>query len=313
MHGYNFTERTRKVLAFAREEANALRHEYVGTEHILLGLIREGSGVAATVLQNLGVDQEALRDRMLGIIKPGKPGGHRADLPYTTRAKKVLELGMEQARELNHKYVGTEHLLLGLIAEEKGIAAQVLVEAGVSLDIARAEVLRILGTETVQSAGAARGHSLANTTFVAATPVLPLTDRGRRILAAAGDVAAERGSPLITAVDVAIALIEHEEGAANAVLDHLGAEPEVLLAALEPLAGAKAEAVAPESMVMLDRHLADRIAALQTGRKALHGPSPGTGDLLLAVLESSSEIAEVFAANGATIERVREELRRISG
>ena len=148
MNGYNFTERVRKVLAMAREEAARLHHEYVGTEHILLGLIREGEGVAATVLQNLNVELDEVQQKIEETVRKGKAVQATApDLPYTSRAKKVLELAMAEARELNHSYVGTEHLLLGLLREEKGIAAQVLTEAGVSLEAARAETLRILGTD----------------------------------------------------------------------------------------------------------------------------------------------------------------------
>ncbi|HTI64048.1 MAG TPA: ATP-dependent Clp protease ATP-binding subunit [Gemmatimonadaceae bacterium] len=154
MNGYNFTERVRKVLAMAREEAARLHHEYVGTEHILLGLIREGEGVAATVLQNLSVELDDIQQKIEETVKKGKAGQTTGpDLPYTSRAKKVLELAMSEARELNHSYVGTEHLLLGLLREEKGIAAQVLTDAGVNLDAARAETLRILGTEMPQGGG----------------------------------------------------------------------------------------------------------------------------------------------------------------
>jgi ATP-dependent Clp protease ATP-binding subunit ClpC len=146
MNGYNFTERVRKVLAMAREESARLRHEYVGTEHLLLGLLREGEGVATAVLDNLDVDREALRRRVDDVVKRGtsslSPG---LDLPYTSRAKVVLEQSMSAARDLKHAYVGTEHLLLGLLREGKGIGAQVLVEGGVTLDAARAEVLQILG------------------------------------------------------------------------------------------------------------------------------------------------------------------------
>src|SRR5881296_3027218 len=111
MNGYNFTDRVRKVLQMAREEAARLHHEYVGTEHILLGLIREGEGVAAAVLTNLNVEIEE-------TVKKGKAAAAAGpDLPYTSRAKKVLELAMSEARELNHSYVGTEHLLLGLLRE----------------------------------------------------------------------------------------------------------------------------------------------------------------------------------------------------
>src|SRR5881392_1927460 len=154
MNGYNFTERVRKVLAMAREEAARLHHEYVGTEHILLGLIREGEGVAAAVLQNLSVDLDEIQQKIEETVKKGKAAAATGpDLPYTSRAKKVLELAMGEARDLSHGYVGTEHLLLGLLREEKGIAAQVLTDAGVNLDAAKAETLRILGTDVQAQQG----------------------------------------------------------------------------------------------------------------------------------------------------------------
>jgi ATP-dependent Clp protease ATP-binding subunit ClpC len=154
MNGYNFTDRVRKVLQMAREEAARLHHEYVGTEHILLGLIREGEGVAAAVLTNLNVDLEDVQQKIEETVKKGKAGAVTGpDLPYTSRAKKVLELAMAEARELNHSYVGTEHLLLGLLREEKGIAAQVLNDAGVTLEQSRAETLRLLGSDLPQPSG----------------------------------------------------------------------------------------------------------------------------------------------------------------
>jgi len=160
MNGYNFTERVRKVLAMAREEAARLHHEYVGTEHILLGLIREGEGVAAAVLQNLSVDLDDIQQKIEETVKKGKAAQTTGpDLPYTSRAKKVLELAMSEARELNHSYVGTEHLLLGLLREEKGIAAQVLTDVGVNLDAARTETLRLLGTEMPQGGATAQQGS----------------------------------------------------------------------------------------------------------------------------------------------------------
>ncbi len=159
MNGYNFTDRVRKVLQMAREEAARLHHEYVGTEHILLGLIREGEGVAAAVLQNLNVDLEEISQRIEETVKKGKAAAATGpDLPYTSRAKKVLELAMAEARELNHSYVGTEHLLLGLLREEKGIAAQVLTDAGVSLEASRAETLRLLGSELPPTQGTGTGN-----------------------------------------------------------------------------------------------------------------------------------------------------------
>src|SRR6266480_2050670 len=146
MNGYNFTDRVRKVLQLAREEAHRLGHEYVGTEHILLAIIREGEGVAQAVLTNLNVDLEEISRRIEETVKKGKAAvPARPDLPYTSRAKKVLEFSMSEARELNDKYVGTEHQrpdallfpqhtevqVLGVLREEKGIGALVLTEAGV--------------------------------------------------------------------------------------------------------------------------------------------------------------------------------------
>ncbi|HSM03052.1 MAG TPA: ATP-dependent Clp protease ATP-binding subunit [Longimicrobiales bacterium] len=156
---YNFTDRVRKVLAMAREEAIRLQHDYVGTEHILLGLIREGEGVAANVLINLSVDLDQVHERVEDSVRKGKATIALGELPYTSRAKKVLEFAMAEAREFNHSYVGTEHLLLGLLREEKGIAAQVLNSLGVTLDEARSETLKVLGSDVSGSEPAGIGGS----------------------------------------------------------------------------------------------------------------------------------------------------------
>ena len=154
---YNFTDRVRKVLAMAREEAIRLQHDYVGTEHILLGLIREGEGVAAAVLTNLNVDLDQIHERVEESVRKGKATIALGELPYTSRAKKVLEFAMAEARDFNHSYVGTEHLLLGLLREEKGIAAQVLNSLGVTLEEARAETLKVLGSDVNPSEPAGIG------------------------------------------------------------------------------------------------------------------------------------------------------------
>ena len=162
---YNFTDRVRKVLAMAREEAIRLQHDYVGTEHILLGLIREGDGVASAVLITLTVDLEQIHERVEESVRKGKATIALGELPYTSRAKKVLEFAMSEARDFNHSYVGTEHLLLGLLREEKGIAAQVLNSLGVTLEEARGETLKVLGSsdaETSEPAGIGGGGSAAS-------------------------------------------------------------------------------------------------------------------------------------------------------
>src|SRR5579859_4880110 len=144
-----FTERARKVLSLAQEEAQRFNHNYIGTEHLLLGLVREGDGVAAKVLSNLGVELNKVRSAVEFII--GR--GDRivlGDIGLTPRAKKVIELAVDEARRLNHHYIGTEHLLLGLVREGEGIAAGVLESLGVNLEKVRTQTIQVLN----QSGGA---------------------------------------------------------------------------------------------------------------------------------------------------------------
>ena len=140
-----FTDRARKVMALANQEAQRFNHEYIGTEHILLGLVKEGSGVGATVLKNLDVDIKKLRLEVEKLVKSGPDMVTMGKLPHTPRAKKVIEYAIEEARSLNHNYVGTEHLLLGLLRETEGIAAQVMMNLGLRLEDVRQEVLNLLG------------------------------------------------------------------------------------------------------------------------------------------------------------------------
>ncbi|MFO0979048.1 MAG: ATP-dependent Clp protease ATP-binding subunit [Planctomycetaceae bacterium] len=140
-----FTDRARKVMQLANQEAQRFNHEYIGTEHILLGLVKEGSGVAANVLKNLDVDLRKIRIEVEKIVQTGPDMVTMGKLPQTPRAKKVIEYAMDEARNLNHNYVGTEHLLLGLLREQEGVAAQVLMNLGMKLEDVRDEVLNLLG------------------------------------------------------------------------------------------------------------------------------------------------------------------------
>jgi ATP-dependent Clp protease ATP-binding subunit ClpC len=138
-----FTERARRVLTFAQEEARQLNHSFIGTEHILLGLIREGDGVGAQALRSLGISLQAVRDQVqetigaAGTVATGSP-------PFTPRAKKVLELALREALQMNHSYIGTEHILLGLVREGEGVAATVLVSLGADLPRVRREVINLM-------------------------------------------------------------------------------------------------------------------------------------------------------------------------
>src|SRR5690349_2245159 len=160
-----FTDRARKVMQLANQEAQRFNHEYIGTEHILLGLVKEGSGVAASVLKNLDVDLRKIRMEVEKIVQAGPDMVTMGRLPHTPRAKKVIEYAIEEARNLNHNYVGTEHLLLGLLREMEGVAAQVLQNLGLKLDEVREEVLNLLGhsmesgESTERSGGSGKGNS----------------------------------------------------------------------------------------------------------------------------------------------------------
>ncbi|MFQ5712786.1 MAG: ATP-dependent Clp protease ATP-binding subunit [Candidatus Scalinduaceae bacterium] len=146
-----FTDRARKVMALAREEAKRFNHEYIGTEHILLGLVKEGSGVAANVLQNLDIDLKKIRLEVEKIVQTGPDLVSVGQLPFTPRVKKVLEYAIEEARAMGHNYIGTEHQLLGLLREQEGVAAQVLLNLGVKLEDVREEVVELLGAESSQN------------------------------------------------------------------------------------------------------------------------------------------------------------------
>src|ERR1051325_615431 len=154
-----FTDRARKVMQLANQEAQRFNHEYIGTEHILLGLVKEGSGVAANVLKNLDVDLRKIRLEVEKLVQSGPEMVTMGKLPQTPRAKKVIEYSMEEARNLNHNYVGTEHILLGLLREQEGVAAQVLMNLGLKLEEVREEVLNLLGHGMEGAEGTERGGS----------------------------------------------------------------------------------------------------------------------------------------------------------
>jgi ATP-dependent Clp protease ATP-binding subunit ClpC len=154
-----FTDRARRVVVWAQEEARTLNHDFIGTEHILLGLVGEGQGVAAKALESLGISLETVRQRVERAVPPGqhsRPSGH---IPFTPRAKKVLELSLSEAKLLGHRYVGTEHILLGLLREGEGVAAQVLAALGADLDGVRERVIQLLAEYQARKDGPAASGS----------------------------------------------------------------------------------------------------------------------------------------------------------
>ncbi|MGH3679495.1 MAG: Clp protease N-terminal domain-containing protein [Natronosporangium sp.] len=212
-----FTNRARAIVVYAQDEARLLRHNYIGTEHILLGLLREGEGVAAQSLQGLEISLENVRRQVEEIIGQGgeAPTGH---IPFTPRAKKVLELSLREALQLKHNYIGTEHILLGLIREGEGVAAQVLVRLGADLDRVRQQVVRLLGQRAEPGA-----------------PDEPVAVRRRTPAAEHVVAAAERlagGSPM-GSHHLLEALIRSEDSAAAKVFAALGVEAEAVASTID--------------------------------------------------------------------------------
>lgn len=309
IHGYNFTERVRKVLALAREEAAELRYEYVGTEHILLGILREGSCTASAVITNFGVNGRDLRAHIIEqLAKPATEGKDHTgpDLPYSSRAKKTLELAMSEARDLNHNYVGTEHLLLGLIREEKGVAAQALKEAGMTIEHARVETLRVLF-------GAGGHQSVRHTQHLERETLVGYPQRLREIMADAHDIAAERGASEVTPAHAMIALLEHGEGVANTALDRLNFDRATALFALNDLAPSSANAAAPDRVIVSSVAMRSALDAMEAAQRAGASSVPGSHHLLLGILASTPDIRAIFETQAIKQDAIREEIRRGTG
>jgi ATP-dependent Clp protease ATP-binding subunit ClpA len=303
MAGYNFTERVRKALALAREEAVALHNDHVDTEHLLLGLLREGHGVANTVLTNLEVDDQALRDAALRAGKKGDPSRvYGPDLPYASRAKHVLEQAMKEARNLQHSYVGTEHLLLGILCETRGAGARALGEFGVTLDVARIETLNILGHE--RPVARVKGRDIRH---LPSSPV-----RVREIVAEAYRLATEVDSKIVTPVHMAIALLEHRDGLANAVLERLGFDAATAVAQLRELMPRGQSLLIPEQAITPSEELVLVMEAMDELAEET-GVRPGSHHLLIALLRFSGDVASVCAPQHITIAQIQSEARRISG
>jgi ATP-dependent Clp protease ATP-binding subunit ClpA len=209
-----FSDRARRVIVLSQEEARLLNHNYIGTEHILLGLIAETEGVAARALVSLGVKLDTVRHEVEEIIGQGgsPPSGH---IPFTPRAKKVLELSLREAMQLGHNYIGTEHILLGLVREGEGVACQVLVKLGASLPKVRARVVRLLD----EGGGEAT-----------AAPVPRLSSELMAVLDEARRAAEATGEPEVAPIHLFLAAVEHPDGAAGRMLRVVGIDPEELRA-----------------------------------------------------------------------------------
>jgi ATP-dependent Clp protease ATP-binding subunit ClpC len=210
-----FSDPARRVVVLAQEEARLLNHNYIGTEHILLGVIHEGEGVAARALRSLGINLDAVRQEVDEIIGRGgsPPSGH---IPFTPRAKKVLELSLREALQLGHNYIGTEHILLGLLREGEGVACQVLVKLGANLPKVRARVYELLAGGATEETTAER------------VPIPPLSSELREVIEEARRAAEANGASEVAPIHLFLAAAQHPDGAAGRMLRAVGVDPEEL-------------------------------------------------------------------------------------
>jgi ATP-dependent Clp protease ATP-binding subunit ClpA len=332
-----FTERARKVLSLAQEEAQRFQHNYIGTEHILLGLIREGEGVGAKVLHNLGVDLQRAHDSVEFII--GR--GDRivlGEIGLTPRAKKVIEYAVDEARRLNHHYIGTEHLLLGLLREGEGIAAGVLQSLGVNLEQARRQTLAALddsGQGGVQEPGPeeAEGSKIPDQDKDRAINLEPLQDgddrpleatpgqmgrfdkfsvRARRVMESAQQEAQRFQHSYIGTEHILLGLVRENKGIAAHVLLNLGVDRDKVRSAVESIIG-RGDRIVVGEIGLTPRAKRMIELAVDEARRMNHSYI-GTEHLLLGLVREGNGIAAgVLESLGVTLEKARKQTVRLLG
>jgi ATP-dependent Clp protease ATP-binding subunit ClpA len=293
-----FTERARRVLSLAHQEAQGFNHNYIGTEHLLLGLVREGEGVGAAVLVGMGVDAARVREAVGFVVGRGDRMV-MGQIGLTPRAKRVIELSVEEARRLNHQYIGTEHLLLGLVHEGEGVAAGVLNSLGVSLDRTRAQVVHALSQPSGYVASTARAAPPGSV-----EPSLGYTPAARRAIALAQAEAGRLGHSYLGTGHVLVGLLaDQAENPAARVMTSLGLGLEVARAELARATWPAEEAetaIGPTPRLQYALSLA-AMAARRRGADAVDG-----GDLLLGLLvEGDNAAADVLQRLGQSPAAVR--------
>jgi ATP-dependent Clp protease ATP-binding subunit ClpA len=318
-----FTDRARKVMQLANQEAQRFNHEYIGTEHILLGLVKEGSGVAANVLKNLDIDLKKLRCEVEKIIAPGSLECYLGKLPQTPKAKKVIEYAIEEARNLEHNYVGTEHLLLGLLREGEGVAAQVLKNLRLKLEDVRNDVIQILGFNiAAQESGNCPHHPEASPPCAAVDYLTEMdkedlykrfTDSARKVMHWADKEAVRSNHELITTDHLLLGLLKEGSGIAARVLMNFGLDVVRLRVEI-----AKIVPAGPAMVVCYKRPLTSRLKkvienAIEEARNLNHN-YVGTEHLLLGLIrEQEGVAAQVFINLGLSTLKLREEVLNLLG
>jgi ATP-dependent Clp protease ATP-binding subunit ClpA len=311
-----FTERSRKVLTLAQEEAHRFNHNYIGTEHLLLGLVREGEGVAARVLRDMGIELAKIRSAIEFIIGRGE---HQVigEIGLTPRAKRAIELAIDEARRLGHHYVGTEHLLLGLIREGEGIASGVLESLGLKLERVRNRVISILSgqdSDDPSSEGISEEVGGKNR----AEPLSPgfsgqfnrFTDRARRVLTLAQEEAQRFNHNYMGTEHILLGLVREGEGVAARVLSNLGIELAAVRGKVESLIG-RGERRAMGEIGLTPR--AKKVIELSVDEaRRLGHHYIGTEHLLLGLIREGEGVAAgVLESLGVTLDQARSEVIKV--
>ena len=309
-----FTERARQVVVLAQEEARELAHSYIGTEHILLGLLREEEGLAARVLVSTGITLERARGQVVRIVGFGEEPSRSGQIPFTPRAKKVIELSLREALSVGHDYIGTEHILLGLVREDEGVAMRILGELGADDETIRDEVLRTLG---ITRSDAKTVEVSLRTEFVTMSPeqrIERFTDRAKQTVAIAQREALALNHRNVRSEHLLLALASQEDGAAATVLASLNVTGDRVRALIEPHAAT--DTVAPsdatgftiQAATVLDHSLR---AALRLGKNNVE-----TEHILLSLIgdrDAASPAVWILSELGADRGKVRDALRRVLG
>jgi ATP-dependent Clp protease ATP-binding subunit ClpA len=294
-----FNDRGKRVLALAQDEAIRFNHNYIGTEHLLLGLVREGEGVAARVLDSLGVELSKVRRSVEFIIGRGDSTTSPSEITLSPRTKKVIELAIDEARKLGHSRVGTAHLLLGLVREGEGIASGVLESLGVSMEKVHHQVIATLGQQH---------PSAPPPTARPSRPFDRFSDTSKRALALAQDEAIRMKHTYIGTEHMLIGLLRAPGTAAERALGELGVTVEqareAVRAAVPP-----GDSAAPPSEIALDTHVMALIAKAEI---RVSGPIEPEHLLLALVADAESVGARVLAGLGATPQKVREAVDKLT-
>src|SRR5437016_426233 len=308
----NFTPRAQQVLALARKEADRFNHNFVGTEHLLLGLIKLGQGVAVNVLQKLGLDLETVRMEVEKQVGTGPDQKMIGNIPYTPRVKKVLALAVKEAKTLNHSYVGTEHILLGLLREGDGVAARVLKNLDFHIEQTRQEILKELDPKQDVSSRLSLRPSMAPSTWVPADSaeqsMSNFTPRAQQVLALARKEAERFNHNFVATEHLLLGLIRLGQGVAVNVLQKLGLDLETVRMEVEKQVG-----VGPDQKMLGNIPYTPRVKkvlVLATKEaRALNHTYVGTEHILLGLLrEGDGVAARVFKNFGVDMEKTRHEI-----